>query len=100
MGRDKVERMISGSLRSCIHSHGPITHEWIGSATKRIYSQLKADYHLVPKDGPSPTLQADAKIKDLMECLDEADQEIKDWKDRSAKWEGLYYQTVREKDGA
>lgn len=32
---------ISGALRNCITAHGPITPQFIGSATKRIYSQCQ-----------------------------------------------------------
>lgn len=34
------QRMIAGSLRSCIDAHGDITSDKIGSATKRIFKQL------------------------------------------------------------
>lgn len=39
--RAKLEKQIAGALRSTIDAHGPITREWIGSATKRIISLLK-----------------------------------------------------------
>jgi hypothetical protein len=32
----QLEREIAGALRSTIHAHGPITEDFIGSATKRI----------------------------------------------------------------
>jgi len=40
--RDKVyeTKRISGALKMCINAHGPITHKFIGSATKRIYGSL------------------------------------------------------------
>lgn len=40
--RAKLERQIAGVLRSTIDAHGPITREWVGSAAKRVISQLKA----------------------------------------------------------
>ena len=39
-------RRISGALRQTINSHGPITLNYIGSATKRIYGMLLSN----PKD--------------------------------------------------
>lgn len=30
-------KIINGALKDCIRNHGPITKEWIGSASKRIY---------------------------------------------------------------
>lgn len=33
-------KKISGALKQCINSHGPITKQYIGSATKRIYGSL------------------------------------------------------------
>lgn len=41
--RARIERLVAGALRSCIEAHGPITPEWIGSAAKRVISQLKAE---------------------------------------------------------
>jgi hypothetical protein len=38
--RPRVERAIAGALQSCIHSHGPIHRNLIGSASKRIYKAL------------------------------------------------------------
>ncbi len=40
------EADISGALRNCIMAHGPITPQWIGSASKRIYTQCQK---VVPK---------------------------------------------------
>jgi hypothetical protein len=40
--RAKFERRVAGALRSTIDAHGPITKQWIGSATKRIVSEIKA----------------------------------------------------------
>lgn len=34
-------RTIAEGLRHAIRDHGPITSEWIGSASKRVYSRLK-----------------------------------------------------------
>jgi hypothetical protein len=39
--RAKLERRIAGALRSTIDAHGPITKMWIGSATKRVVSEIK-----------------------------------------------------------
>lgn len=39
--RSDVEKIIAGALKSTINVHGPITPEWIGSASKRIYGQLR-----------------------------------------------------------
>lgn len=36
-------KRISGALKQAINSHGPITKELIGSATKRIYGSLLVD---------------------------------------------------------
>lgn len=33
--------LINGALRSTIEAHGPITEDWIGSASKRIWGQFK-----------------------------------------------------------
>jgi uncharacterized membrane-anchored protein YjiN (DUF445 family) len=40
--KEKVieSKRISGALKQTIHAHGPITKEFIGSATKRIYGSL------------------------------------------------------------
>ncbi len=38
----QLMRMISGQLRTTIKAHGPITMEQIGSASKRIATQLLA----------------------------------------------------------
>lgn len=40
--RDKVydTKRISGALKQTINAHGPITAQFIGSATKRIYGSL------------------------------------------------------------
>jgi len=32
--------MVNGALKHCINSHGPITKEWIGSASKRIVQHI------------------------------------------------------------
>ena len=37
----EMQKRINGALRSTIHSHGPITLEWVGSATKRILAALR-----------------------------------------------------------
>jgi hypothetical protein len=34
-------KLISGALRSAIHSHGPITIDYVPSAAKRVKGQLK-----------------------------------------------------------
>lgn len=36
-----VVKEINASIKSCIAAHGPITHEWVGSASKRILAALK-----------------------------------------------------------
>lgn len=40
--RDKIydTKRISGALKQTINAHGPITPQYIGSATKRIYGSL------------------------------------------------------------
>jgi hypothetical protein len=43
MDRSRVQRIVAGALRSTIDGHGPITLDWIDSASKRIASQLLAD---------------------------------------------------------
>jgi hypothetical protein len=40
--RSAIERQIAGALRSCIHAHGPITAQTLGSAAKRVYSQVSS----------------------------------------------------------
>jgi hypothetical protein len=47
---DKLNRVkvvtlkkISGALKGCINSHGPITKVLIGSATKRVYGSLLSE---------------------------------------------------------
>lgn len=39
--RGKLEKLIAGALKDTIHSHGAITTEWIGSASKRVISAIK-----------------------------------------------------------
>lgn len=39
---DLVIRQISGSLKSTIAAHGPVTSEWVGSAAKRATRQIQA----------------------------------------------------------
>src|SRR5262249_61874865 len=39
--RRSLERAVAGALSEAIWTHGPITHEWIGSAVKRVLGQLK-----------------------------------------------------------
>lgn len=34
--KQRIEKAVASALKSCIVAHGPITLEWIGSATKRI----------------------------------------------------------------
>jgi hypothetical protein len=40
--RDKIyeTKRISGAIKQCLNAHGPITKQYIGSATKRIYGAL------------------------------------------------------------
>lgn len=40
--REKVleTKRISGALKMCINAHGPITKQFLGSATKRVYGAL------------------------------------------------------------
>jgi hypothetical protein len=37
-----LERAVSGALRSAIDAHGPITKQNLGSAVKRVVSQIEA----------------------------------------------------------
>lgn len=39
--RGKFEKRITDALRQTIAVHGPITKEWIGSASKRIIATIK-----------------------------------------------------------
>ena len=39
--RSSLERAIAGALRLTIDAHGPITREWIGSASKRVIGAIK-----------------------------------------------------------
>jgi hypothetical protein len=36
-----LERIVSGGLISCIKAHGPVTRNFVGSATKRIAQNLR-----------------------------------------------------------
>lgn len=38
---NQIDKIVIGALRDCIYQHGPITHEWIASAAKRITTQLR-----------------------------------------------------------
>lgn len=40
--RPQLERLLAAGIKSCIHDHGPITKELIGSATKRIIFAIRA----------------------------------------------------------
>lgn len=40
--RRMLRPLIVGALQSCIHAHGPITHKWVPSATKRIVTQISS----------------------------------------------------------
>lgn len=40
MDREKLHKTVVGSLRETINAHGPITYLKIGSATKRIVSNI------------------------------------------------------------
>ncbi len=49
----KVElTKINGALKMSIHSHGPITKELIGSASKRIYGALIVNPNTKPEFNP------------------------------------------------
>jgi hypothetical protein len=38
----QLSKQVAGYLRCAIHEHGPVTHQWAGSATKRIVGGLRA----------------------------------------------------------
>lgn len=40
--RGQVEKRFGGAIKSAITAHGPITEQYISSATKRIYKELLA----------------------------------------------------------
>ena len=40
--RESLERAVKGALSSAIDAHGPITKQNLGSATKRVVSQIIA----------------------------------------------------------
>lgn len=42
MDRQHLDRLVTGCLKSAIHSHGPITHERICSAVTRMTGQIHA----------------------------------------------------------
>lgn len=46
---DALLSMICGSLRSCIDAHGPITHQSLSSAAKRVLQQLVAETPILPE---------------------------------------------------
>jgi hypothetical protein len=39
-GREELERVVTGALRSQVAAHGPITHQTIGSAADRVVAAL------------------------------------------------------------
>jgi len=39
--RSSVESRLAGALKNTIYAHGPITKDWVASAAKRMYGQLK-----------------------------------------------------------
>ncbi len=39
--KSRLERSINGAIKNTIHSHGPITLNWISSASKRVIGTLK-----------------------------------------------------------
>lgn len=41
MDEAQIRALVAGALRSCIHDHGPITLELVGSATKRVLGPLR-----------------------------------------------------------
>jgi len=52
--RKKFEKRIADALRQTIEAHGPITKEWIGSASKRVVAAVKEHNRAVrKKDQPS-----------------------------------------------
>jgi|GEM_PF-4794602 len=42
MDRQHLDRLVTGSLKSAIHAHGPITHEGICSTARRMSGQIHA----------------------------------------------------------
>jgi hypothetical protein len=42
MDRQHMDRLVAGCLKSAIHAHGPITHERLYSAAKRMSGQIHA----------------------------------------------------------
>lgn len=39
--RSSLERAVANALRLTIDAHGPISREWIGSASKRVIGAIK-----------------------------------------------------------
>lgn len=40
---ERLSKSVAGGLTTAINDHGPITHKWIKSATKRILGQILGD---------------------------------------------------------
>ena len=58
MAGDPFTREIAGALKATINDHGPIDQEQVGSAAKRIASQLreamKRERDLIAQSQPKP----------------------------------------------
>lgn len=66
----RVERQITGGLRSVINDHGPVTKEWIGSAAKRIFCQLETAGAIgVPIESDMVYCVAHNEIHEAGECI-------------------------------
>lgn len=73
---EATAKVIAGALRDCIRTHGPITKEWIGSATKRIRCALATH--------PEP--EAGAELKAGEGCLSLEDAAEGYWLDRNVRY--------------
>lgn len=58
--RGNDTKKISGAIRQCIEAHGPITKQYIGSLTKRVYGSLLQ---------PKPKLSARQTYSTIIEIL-------------------------------
>ena len=47
---ERLLKIVAGALRCTIDAHGPITKEWIGSASKRIVKMTVGEFEALTKN--------------------------------------------------
>lgn len=74
MGGQRIRAVVHGALKSCINDHGPITSEFLASATKRVLGGIKTfnrqQRAIRQRDGNSVEGRIDAleaEVKELRE---------------------------------